>query len=136
VPLFVPARRGSWYHHRFDKPIWPDWLCRGPSHFLRWFKQVQKGPVLLELGGGDSCGLMANLFGLLARWSCHIDNLWLWGWVLRAFTQWRKLCLGFSLLFGILWLKRGCQGSVSCFSFTCWDARVLLIYGGAVPLNK
>ena len=64
----------------------------------------------------DSCRMMANLFGFYVRCSCHMDICWM----LRAFTHWGTLDL--KRLFGVACLKRGCRGSVSCFSFTCCDA--------------
>jgi len=56
--------------------------------------------------------------------------------VLRAFTHWRKLCLDFDLLFATTHFKREYLGSIFCFSLSCWDATVFLMYGGAMTLNK
>ena len=54
----------------------------------------------------------------------------------RCSTEWRKLCLDFSLFLAGSCSYRGCRGSFSCLSFSSWDETARLICGGAIPHNK
>ena len=51
----------------------------------------------------------------------------------RGSTEWRKLCLDFSLFLAGSCSYRGCRGSLSCLSFSSWDETARLICGGAIP---
>ena len=54
----------------------------------------------------------------------------------RGSTEWRKLCLDFSLFLAVHCSYRGWRGSFSCLSFSSWDKTARLICGGAIPHNK
>ena len=54
----------------------------------------------------------------------------------RGSTEWRKLCLDFSLFLAGSCSYRGCRGSFSSLSFSTWDETARLICGGAIPHNK
>ena len=54
----------------------------------------------------------------------------------RGSTEWRKLCLDFSLFLAGSCSYRGCRGSFSCLSLSSWDETARLICGGAIPHTK
>ena len=88
----------------------------------RRFRLDQVGHVSLEPGGSDSLGLNESLCDVLWRWLDQRVSLRVRALPSRGSTEWRKLCLDFSLfLAGSCSSYRGCRGSFSCLSFSSFD---------------
>ena len=101
-----------------------------PVPVRRRFRLDQVGHVSLEPAGSDSLGLNESLCGVVWRWLNQRVSLRVRALSSRGSTEWRKLCLDFSLFLA------GCRGSFSCLSFSSWDETARLICGGAIPHNK
>ena len=99
-----------------------------------WLDQV--GHVSLEPGGSDSLGLNESLCDVVWRWMDQIVSLRVRALPSRGSTEWRKLCLDFSLFLAGSCSYRGCRWSFSCLSFSSWDETARLICGGAILHNK
>ena len=94
------------------------------------FRLDQVGHVSLAPGGSDSLGLNESLCGVVWRWLDQRVSLRVRALPLRGSTEWRKLCLDFSLFLAGSCSYRGCRGSFSCLSFSSWDENAHLICGG------
>ena len=94
------------------------------------------GHVSLEPGGSDSLGLNESLCGVVWRWLDQRFSLRVQALPSVGSTDYRKLCLDFSLFLAGSCSYRGCRGSFSCLSFSSWDETARLICGGAIPHNK
>ena len=106
-----------------------------PVPVRRRFRLDQVGHVSLEPGGSDSLGLNENLC-VVWRWLDQRFSLRVQVLPSRGSTEWRKLCLDFSLFLAGSCSYRGCGGSFSCLCFSSWDETARLICGGAIPHNK
>ena len=106
-----------------------------PVPVRRRFRLDQVGHVSLEHGGSDSLGLNESLCGVVWRWLDQRVSLRVWALPSRGSTEWRKLCLDFSLFLAGSCSYRGCSGSFSYLSFSSWDETARLICGGAIPLS-
>ena len=95
-----------------------------------WLDQL--GHVSLKPGGSDSLGLNVSLCGVVWRWLDQRVSLRVRALPSRGSTEWRKLCLDFSLFLAGSCSYRGCRGSFSCLSFSSWDETARLICGGAI----
>ena len=107
-----------------------------PLPVRRRFRLDQEGHASLEHGGSDSLGLNESLCGVVWRWLDQRFSLRVRALPSRGSTEWRKLCLDFSLFLAGSCSYRGCRGSFSCLSFSSWDETARLICGGAIPHNK
>ena len=92
-----------------------------PVPVRRRFRLEQVGHVSLEPGGSDSFGLNESWCGVVWRWLDQIVSLRVWALPSRGSTEWRKLCLDFSLFLAGSCSYRGCRGSFSCLSLSSWD---------------
>ena len=88
-----------------------------PVPVRRRFRLDQVGHASLEPGGSDSLGLNESLCGVVWRWLDQRFSLRVWALPSRGSTEWRKLCLDFSLFLAGSCSYRGCRGSFSCLSF-------------------
>ena len=70
----------------------------------RRFRLDQVGQASLEPGGSDSLGLNESLCGVVWRWLDQRFSLRVRALPSRGSTEWRKLCLDFSLF-----LARSCS---------------------------
>ena len=68
-----------------------------PVPVQRRFRLDQVGHASLEPGGSDSLGLNESLCGVVWRWLDQRFSLRVWALPSRGSTEWRKLCLDFSL---------------------------------------
>ena len=107
-----------------------------PVPVRRRFRLDQVGHASLEPGGSDSLGLNESLCGVVWRWLDQRFSLRVRALPSRGSTEWRKLCLDFSLFLAGSCSYRGCRGSFSCLSFSSGDETARLICGGAIPHNK
>ena len=107
-----------------------------PVPVRRRFRLDQVGHASLEPGGSDSLGLNESLCGVVWRWLDQRFSLRVRALPSRGSTEWRKLCLDFSLFLAGSCSYRGCRGSFSCLSFSSWDETARMICGGAIPHNK
>ena len=101
-----------------------------PVPVRRRFSLDQVGHVSLEPGGSDSLGLNESLCGVVWRWLDQRVSLRVWALPSRGSTEWRKLCLDFSLFLAGSCSYRGCRGSFTCLTFSSWDETARLICGG------
>ena len=92
-----------------------------PVPVRRRFRLDQVGHASLEPGGSDSLGLNESLCGVVWRWLDQRFSLRVRALPSRGSSEWRKLCLGFSLFLAGSCSYRGCRGSFSCLSFSSWD---------------
>ena len=75
-----------------------------PVPVRRRYRLDQVGHVSLEPGGSDSLGLNESLCDVVWRWLDQRGSLRVWALPSRGSTEWRKLCLDFSLfLAGSCW---------------------------------
>ena len=107
-----------------------------PVPVRRRFRLDQVGHASLEPGGSDSLGLNKSLCGVVWRWLDQRFSLRVRALPSRGSTEWRKLCLDFSLFLAGSCSYRGCRGSFSCLSFSSWDETARLICGGAIYDNN
>ena len=89
-----------------------------PVPARRRFRLDQVGQASLEPGGSDSLGLNESLCGVVWRWLDQRLSLRVRALPSRGSTEWRKLCLDFSLFLARSCSYRGCRGSFSCLSFS------------------
>ena len=89
-----------------------------PVPVRRRFRLDQVGQASLEPGGSDSLGLNESLCGVVWRCLDHRFSLRVRALPSRGSTEWRKLCLDFSLFLARSCSYRGCRGSFSCLSFS------------------
>ena len=68
-----------------------------PVPVRRRFRLDQVGHASLEPGGSDSLGLNGSLCGVVSRWLDQRVSLRVRALPSRGSTEWRKLCLDFSL---------------------------------------
>ena len=108
-----------------------------PVPVRRRFRLDQLGHSSVEPGSSDSLRLKESLCGVVWRWLDQRFSLRVRALPSRGSTEWRKLCLDFSLF---LWLdlahrEEGCRGSFSCLCFSRWDetAHVICMGGGQFP---
>ena len=102
-----------------------------PVPVRRRFRLDQLGHASLEPGGSDSLGLNESLCGVVWRWLDQRFSLRVRALPSRGSTEWRKLCLDFSLFLAGSCSYRGCRGSFSCLSLSeCYlFSAVLSRYG-------
>ena len=84
-----------------------------PVPVRRRFRLDQVGHISLEPGGSDSLGLNVSLCGVVWRWLDQRVSLRVRALPSRGSTEWRKLCLDFSLFLSGSCSYRGCRGSFS-----------------------
>ena len=89
-----------------------------PHFCIRDWHLDQVGHVSLEPVGSDSLGLNESLCGVVWRWLDQRVSLRVRALPSRGSTEWRKLCLYFSLFLAGPCSYRGCRGSFSCLSFS------------------
>ena len=85
-----------------------------PVPVRRRFRLDQVGHASLEPGGSDSLGLNESLCGVVWRWLDQRFSLRVRALPSRGSTEWRKLCLHFTLFLAGSCSYRGCRGSFSC----------------------
>ena len=106
-------------------PLNPHFCIRDlhrPVPVRRRFRLDQVGHVSLEPGGSDSLGLDESLCGVVWRWLYQRVCLRVRALPSRGSTEWRKLCLDFSLFLAGSCSYGGCRGS---FSFLGCDVAIL-----------
>ena len=81
-----------------------------PVPVRRRFRFDQVGQASLEPGGGDSLGLNESLCGVVWRWLDQRFSLRVRALPSRGSTEWRKLCLDFSLFLARSCSYRGLAG--------------------------
>ena len=102
-----------------------------PVPIRRRFRLDQVSKVSLEPGGSDSLGLNESWCGVVWRWLDQRVSLRVRALPSRGSTEWRKLCIDFSLFLAGSCSYSGCRGSFSSFSFSNWDetARLIMRWG-------